>query len=78
MWYLKLHWNCSRCQFSIPSIKYVALLPDLKQMVLWQPRGLDGVGGRRDVQEGGNVCMSMADSYWHVAETSIVKQLAFN
>ena len=33
--------------------------------------GWDGLGGGREVQEGGDVCMLMADSY-RVAETGTV------
>ena len=35
---------------------------------LWQARGV-GWGGR-EVQEGGNVCMPVADSRWCMAETN--------
>ena len=37
---------------------------------LWQPRGV-GCGGR-EVQEGGDICILMADSYWCMAETSTI------
>ena len=33
--------------------------------------GWDGVGGGRDVQEGGDICILMADSYCCMAETNI-------
>ena len=29
---------------------------------LYQPRGLGGEGDRREVQEGGDICIPMADS----------------
>ena len=30
--------------------------------VLWQPKGWDGEGGGREVQEGGDICIPLADS----------------
>ena len=33
--------------------------------------GGDGVGGRREVQEGGNICILMSDSHCCMAETNI-------
>ena len=35
---------------------------------LWQPRGVGCVGGGREVQEGGDICIPMADSCWCMAE----------
>ena len=32
----------------------------------------DGVGGGREAQEGGDICIPMADSYWYTAETNAV------
>ena len=29
---------------------------------LYQPRGVDGEGGGKEVQKGGDICISMADS----------------
>ena len=50
---------------------------ELKPHALWQPRG--DRKGREGVQEGGNICISMADSCWYMAKTnSIVKQLSSN
>ena len=34
--------------------------------------GWDGVGGRREVQEGGDICIPMADSRWWMAETNTI------
>ena len=31
----------------------------------------DGVGGGREVQEGKNICIPMADLRWYMAETNI-------
>ena len=33
---------------------------------------LDGVGGGRDVQKGGDICMTMADSCLCMAETNTI------
>ena len=30
---------------------------------LYQPRGVDGVGDGRELQEGGDICIPMADLY---------------
>ena len=37
---------------------------------LRQPRGMGGVEGEREVQEGGDTYTTMADSCWHMAETN--------
>ena len=37
---------------------------------LWQVRGVDGVGGGKVVQEGENICMPMADTWWCFGETN--------
>ena len=29
-----------------------------------------GVEGERDTQEGGDICIHIADSYWYTAETN--------
>ena len=34
--------------------------------------GWDGVGGGREVREGGDMCIPMADSCWYMAETDTV------
>ena len=31
---------------------------------LYQPRGVDGVEDGRDGQEGGDICIPMADFWW--------------
>lgn len=36
------------------------------------PEGGDGVGGGRVIQEGGNTCISVADSYRYMAGTNIL------
>ena len=50
----------SQCKFAVG-------LRELKQglefeLELCQPRGRDGKGGGREVQEGGDICTPMADS----------------
>ena len=47
--------------------KFAAGLGELKQgleleLELCQPRGRDGEGGGREIQEGGDICAPMADS----------------
>ena len=34
--------------------------------------GRDGVGGGREVQEGGDICIPVADSCWYMAETNAI------
>ena len=38
----------------------------------WQPRGWDWVGGDREVQEGGDICIPVADSCCCMAEISTI------
>ena len=38
------------------------------------PEGLDEVGIGREVQEGGDICVPMADSCWYMAETNMILQ----
>ena len=33
--------------------------------------GWDGLGGGREIQEGGNIHIRMTDSFCHVAETNM-------
>ena len=42
--------------------------------------GWDGLGGGREVQEGGDVCIPVAESHgWHGRDqNNSVKQLSFN
>ena len=48
---------------------------EAQSSALWQIRGVsDGVRGRREVQEGGDICIPMADSCWCMVETNTVKQ----
>ena len=37
---------------------------------LGQPRGGDGVGGGKKAQEGGGICIPVADSWWCMPETT--------
>ena len=47
---------------------------------LWQPRGVGWSGSGREVQEGVDVCIPMADLCWRMTETNttlyIVGQLS--
>ena len=40
--------------------------------------GWDGVGGKREVQEGGDICILMADSCWCMADTITILYLSSN
>ena len=37
---------------------------------MYQPRRGDGEGDGREVQEGGDICIPMADSCWGLTENS--------
>ena len=41
-------------------------------LALWQPRGWDGMRGGREIQEGGDICILMADLYWCMQETNTI------
>ena len=43
--------------------KFVVWLGKLKQGLCFNLEGRDGVGDGREVQKGGGICISMADSY---------------
>ena len=45
-----------------------------KAGVLWQPRGMEWGGRCEEVQEGGDMCMPMAESYWCMAKTITILQ----
>ena len=45
---------------------------ELTSEALWQPRGWDGVGGGREVGEGWDICILVADSCWCMAETNTI------
>ena len=53
----------SLCEFSV-------WIRELKPGVRDNLEAWDGVGGGREVQEGGNICRPMADSCWCMAETN--------
>ena len=37
---------------------------------LWQPRGVEWSG--KEIQEGGDLCIPMADACWCMADTSTI------
>ena len=51
---------------------------ELKPSAPWLFGGRDRVGGGKEVQEGGDICMPTADSCWCLAETNTIKQLSSN
>ena len=48
------------------------MMQETKATAPWQPRGLDGVGGGREIREEGDRCIPMSDSCWYKAETTII------
>ena len=64
----------SNDKYTSPNVKQTAsgnVLYDTgsSNLVLWQPRGEGWDGGRRRVQQRGEICIFMADSCWCMAET---------
>ena len=49
----------------VHSLRYLANFDNLG-------RGGDGVGDGREIHEGGDTCVAVADSYWRVAETNTI------
>ena len=39
---------------------------------VWQPRGWDGMADGREVPEGGDIYIPMADSWCYLAKTSTI------
>ena len=52
----------------------VKWLRELKQGLCNNLEGWDGEGDGREVQEGGDICIPMADSCWYLAENNKILQ----
>ena len=66
------HWNTFIDIYKVDSQWGSALWHrELKLGALWQPRR---VGGAREAQEGGDICVPMTDSCWCIAEISTILQ----
>ena len=50
--------------------KFVVWLRELKQGLCHNLEGWDEEGDGKEFQEGGDMCISMADSCWCLAETN--------
>ena len=50
--------------------EFVVWLRELKQGLCINLEGWDGERDGREVQEGGDICMPMADSFWYLAENN--------
>ena len=55
--------------FQVPTLPYIKYLANGKLCLCDNLQRWDAVGDRREVQEGGNVCIPMADSCRRMAET---------
>ena len=72
------NWESSIETYTLPYVKLDSLwkfavwLKKLRSGALWQPSRWDGVGGGREAQEGGDICLSRADSCWYMAETNTI------
>ena len=67
------HWNLYITIYKIDGQwEFAVWHREHKAGVLWQPRGM-GWGGRWEgFQEGGDICIPRADSYWCMAETTMI------
>ena len=65
-------------QYTLACVKYIAsgnLLYDAGSsdpVLCDNPEGCDGLGGGREAEEGGDMCIPMADSCCCMAETNTV------
>ena len=75
-----MSWKSNIEAYTLPYIKYIASGHWLCDAMLCDNlEGWDGVGAGREVEEGRDICIPMADSCWCMAETNnIVKQLSSN
>ena len=71
------NWESSIETYTLPYVKldsqgeFAVWCRELKPCAHWQPRGWEGVGrGGREVQDGGDICIPVADSCCCMAETN--------
>ena len=73
-----MNWESSIETYTWPYVKldnqwkFVMWFRELKSGALWQPRGQDGVGGGRKVQDWGDIHITTTDSCWYRAETNTI------
>ena len=69
-------WESSIEQYTLRHVKldiqwdFAVWRKEPKSGALWQPWWVRWVGGGREVQEGGDICIPMADWCWYMAETN--------
>ena len=73
----RMHWENSKETYTLPYVKQRAsenLLCDTgsSASALGNLEGWDGEGDGRGVQEGGDMCIPVADSNWCVAEVDTI------
>ena len=54
--------------------EFAVWLRELNQGFCDNQRGWDGEGDGREMQEGGDICIPMADSCWYLAENNKILQ----
>ena len=74
-----MNWECSMERYTTickvdSQWSFVVRHKKLNSMLCDKLEGWDGVEGRREVQEGRDVCIPMADSCWCVVETNTTLQ----
>ena len=70
-----MNWKSSIETWTLLYVKYITSgnwLYDARSSnsALWQAQEWNGVGGRKEVQKEGDVCIPVADSCWCMAETN--------
>ena len=74
----EMNWEPSIETYTLPSIKLDILWEldvwhrELGSGALWYLEGWHGVGGAREVPDGGDMCIPVADPWWYMARTSTV------
>ena len=73
-----MNWESSMETYTSPYVKldswgeFAIWLRELKLGLCDNVEGWDGVGGGRELQEGGDICIFMTDSCWYMAETNTI------
>ena len=59
-------------EMQTPGPAPVLLIQNLHLVLCDNVEGWDGVGGGGEAQERGDICVPMANSCWHMAETNTI------
>ena len=73
-----MNWERSTETYSLLYVKldsqweFAVWCKELNPVLCDSLEGWDGVGGGRGAQEGGDICIAVADSFWCTAEISTI------